>query len=150
MKVLLHSEKSPVCSQLTFYFLTRLLQNGNITNPSNATLPICKLFTLYFQNRPYPMFLPQLGFAAIINNLRSQVPNTADDVQALRSALETVGFNVKCYDDCNVQVKFKFFHSRGIFFRYIFYYFTISPQYENATLPSLCIYEKLDYLLNFM
>ena len=63
------------------------------------------LFTLYFQDKPYPMFQPQLGFAAIINNLHSQVPDTADDVQALRAALETVGFNVKCYDDCNVQVK---------------------------------------------
>ena len=61
------------------------------------------------------MFQPQLGFAAIINNLHSQVPDTADDVQALRAALETVGFNVKCYDDCNVRVKFRFFQLREIF-----------------------------------
>ena len=61
------------------------------------------------------MFHPQLGFAAIINNLRSQIPDTADDVQALRAALETVGFNVKCYDDCNAQVKFRFFQWREIF-----------------------------------
>ena len=89
-----------VVNQYNFLFVNRLLQNGNITNP------ICKLFTLYFQDRRYPMFHPQLGFVVIVNNLRSQVPHTAHDVQALRSALETVGFNVKCYDDCNVQVNF--------------------------------------------
>ena len=50
------------------------------------------------------MTLPELGHAIIINNLRSQAPDTVSDVQALRAALETVGFNVECYDDCNVQV----------------------------------------------
>ena len=50
------------------------------------------------------MDLPDLGHAVIINNLRSQVPETSEDVDALRAALEAVGFNVKCYDDCNVQV----------------------------------------------
>ena len=79
-----------VVNQYNFLFVNRLLQNANITNP------ICKLFTLYFQDRRYPMFHPQLGFVVIVNNLRSQVPHTAHDVQALRSALETVGFNVKC------------------------------------------------------
>lgn len=50
------------------------------------------------------MDLPDLGYAVIINNLRSQVPETSKDVEALSSALEVVGLNVKCYDDCNVQV----------------------------------------------
>ena len=49
------------------------------------------------------MDLPDLGYAVIISNLRSQVPETSKDVEALTAALEAVGFNVKCYDDCNVQ-----------------------------------------------
>ena len=53
------------------------------------------------------MDLPDLGFAVIINNLRSQVPEPSKDVEALRAALETVGFNVKSYDDCNVQVSLR-------------------------------------------
>ena len=55
------------------------------------------------------MNLRELGFAVIINNLRSENPDTAVDVQALTAALETVGFKVKCYDDCNAQVSLRFF-----------------------------------------
>ena len=50
------------------------------------------------------MTLRELGYVIIISNLTSQIPNASEDVQALRAALETVGFNVKCYNDCNVQV----------------------------------------------
>ena len=55
------------------------------------------------------MTQPNLGHVVIINNLRSKVPDTAGDVHALRAALETVGFNVKCYDDCNKQVHWLLF-----------------------------------------
>ena len=64
----------------------------------------------------------ELGQAIIINNLRSQAPDTVSDVHALRAALETVGFNVKCYDDCNVQVSA------------LYYDFTLlyqSPKFKN-------------------
>ena len=50
------------------------------------------------------MTLRELGYVVIINNLRSQIPKAFEDVQALRTALELVGFNVKCYNDCDVQV----------------------------------------------
>ena len=57
----------------------------------------------------------ELGHAIIINNLKCQAPDTVSDVHALRAALETVGFNVKCYDDCNIQVYYS-----GRFVTYIF------------------------------
>ena len=57
----------------------------------------------------------ELGHANIIKNLRSQAPDTVSDVHTLRAALETVGFNVKCYYDCNVQVYYS-----GRFVMYIF------------------------------
>ena len=47
---------------------------------------------------------PDLGNVIIFNNLRSQVPEISNDVEALKAALEAVGFSVKSYDDCNVQV----------------------------------------------
>ena len=62
------------------------------------------------------MDLPDLGYAVIINNLRSQVPETSKDVEALRAALETVGFNVKSYDDCNVQVSLRQLDSTSVRF----------------------------------
>ena len=65
------------------------------------------------------MVHPQLGLLIIINNLRSQVPESAEDVEALRVAMETVGFTVKCYDDCNVQIhKTNVFHGVGIILSY--------------------------------
>ena len=50
---------------------------------------------------------PNLGFTFIINNLKSQIPDSDADVQSLKTALETIGFDVQCYDDCSVQVNLR-------------------------------------------
>ena len=51
------------------------------------------------------MNLPILGNVFIINNLRTEVPNTVDDVEVLDEALRTAGFNVKIHNDCTAQVR---------------------------------------------
>ena len=50
------------------------------------------------------MSLPYLGYAVVINNLSSDVEHWVLDVECIKSALDTVGFQVKAYNDCNVQV----------------------------------------------
>ena len=46
----------------------------------------------------------KLGHAVIVNTLKAELPRTVQDVIAVKNALETVGFTVKCYDECTVQV----------------------------------------------
>ena len=50
------------------------------------------------------MTLPELGYVIMINNFRPEIPDTYKDIQALRAALETVGFNVTDFFDCSVEV----------------------------------------------
>ena len=56
------------------------------------------------QHQPYPMVLPKLGHAVLLNNLATDLPDTVADVEALRSTLETIGFKVKIEKDLNFQV----------------------------------------------
>ena len=50
------------------------------------------------------MTLPELGYVIMLINLRPDVPDTCKDVPALKAALETVGFGVRYYNDCSVEV----------------------------------------------
>ena len=50
------------------------------------------------------MNLPRLGHAIIINNVSSSIPESETDVQKLKEAYETVGFDVYVYRNCTVQV----------------------------------------------
>ena len=59
------------------------------------------------------MNLPILGNVFIINNLRTEVPNTVDDAEVLDAALRTVGFNVKIHNDCTVQVRVHYHPQRS-------------------------------------
>ena len=52
------------------------------------------------------MKLPRLGSAVIINNLALEVPDTVQDVKALSSTLETIGFEVESHNGLNAQVIF--------------------------------------------
>ena len=65
------------------------------------------MFYIY-QEKPYPLSQPNLGHAFVINNLASEVPSWVVDEECLKSAMETVGFQVKAYKDCNVKVIFSF------------------------------------------
>ena len=56
------------------------------------------------QDAAYPMDLPKLGHAIIINNIASEMPGTNEDVKALTEAYETVGFEVQVHQNCSVQV----------------------------------------------
>ena len=47
---------------------------------------------------------PNLGYAVVINNLSSDVQHWVVDAASINSAQDTVGFQVKAYNDCNVQV----------------------------------------------
>ena len=53
------------------------------------------------------MSKPYLGYAVVINNLSSDVRHWVLDAECIKSALDTVGFRVKAYNDCNVQVSSK-------------------------------------------
>ena len=51
------------------------------------------------------MILPELGHAVILNNLEIEIPETVQDVEALRSVLKTIGFKVTSYKDKNSRVR---------------------------------------------
>ena len=53
------------------------------------------------------MNLQWLGFAMIVNNMTLDVPDTVQDMKALSSALETIGFEVKFQNGLNAQVTFQ-------------------------------------------
>ena len=50
------------------------------------------------------MSQPNLGYAVVINNLLSDIEYWVFDAECIKSALDRVGFQVKAYNDCNVQV----------------------------------------------
>ena len=50
------------------------------------------------------MDLPNLGHAVIVNNVAEEMPGSQVDVEALRSAYQTVGFDVRVHNDCSEQV----------------------------------------------
>ena len=59
-------------------------------------------FTL--QDKPYPMLLPRLGHAVIVNNVASEMPGSNEDVEALKATYQTIGFDVQVHSDCDAQV----------------------------------------------
>ena len=61
-----------------------------------------------FQDEPYPINLPKLGHAVIINNIASEMPGSKEDVKALKDAYKTVGFDVQVHENCAVQVSCNF------------------------------------------
>ena len=42
-------------------------------------------FTNFSQDKPYPMLLPNLGHAVIINNVVDEMPGSMEDIQALKT-----------------------------------------------------------------
>ena len=50
------------------------------------------------------MTLRRLGHAVILNNIASELPGSRLDVEALKNAYETVGFDVQVHEDCSAQV----------------------------------------------
>ena len=52
------------------------------------------------------MDLPNLGHAVIVNNVAEEMPGSQADVEALRSAYQKVGFDVRVHNDCSEQVKY--------------------------------------------
>ena len=50
------------------------------------------------------MTLPRLGHAIIVNNIASEMPGSLCDVEALKAAYETVGFDVQVHNDCGEKV----------------------------------------------
>ena len=50
------------------------------------------------------MNLPRLGHAVIVNNVASEMQGSQKDVAALKAAYETIGFDVRVYNDCSAQV----------------------------------------------
>ena len=51
---------------------------------------------------------PHLGQAVIVNNIHSEMPGSAIDVEALVETLEKVGFEVTVHNDCDVRVRHVF------------------------------------------
>ena len=50
------------------------------------------------------MSLPNLGHAVIINNVLDEMPGSTEDVDALKTTYEKVGFKVQVHTNCSVQV----------------------------------------------
>ena len=51
-----------------------------------------KFILAFEQDAPYPMNLPKLGHAVIVNNVAKEMPGSMNDVKALEAAFKTVGF----------------------------------------------------------
>ena len=51
------------------------------------------------------MTLPKLGHAVIINNVLAEMPGSMEDVKALKTIYEKVGFQVTVHTNCTAQVK---------------------------------------------
>ena len=51
------------------------------------------------------MDLPKLGHAVIVNNVAEEMPGSQVDVEALKSAYQTVGFDVHVHNNCTDSVK---------------------------------------------
>ena len=45
-----------------------------------------------------------MGYAVIINNVNTEMPQTKNDVQQMNSALEDIGFEVQIYNDLTRRV----------------------------------------------
>ena len=58
-----------------------------------------------FQDTPYPMYLPRMGLAIIINIVAAEMPGSLADVEALQVAYKDVGFEVYSYSDCTIEVR---------------------------------------------
>ena len=56
------------------------------------------------KDETYPMNLPRLGHAVIINNVAKEMPDVERDINTLKDAYETVVFNVQVHEDLSVQV----------------------------------------------
>ena len=50
------------------------------------------------------MYLRKLGYAVLINNLATEIPDTTKDIETLRSALKRTGFMVSSRNNLNYQV----------------------------------------------
>ncbi len=53
---------------------------------------------------PYPMTLPKLGHAIIVNNVERDFPGSTLDVDAMTRAFEEMGLEVDDYPLCNQKV----------------------------------------------
>ena len=54
------------------------------------------------------MNLPNLGHAVIINNVVGEMPGSMQDVQALKTTYEKIGFKVQVHTNCTSQVNLLF------------------------------------------
>ena len=50
------------------------------------------------------MNLPNLGHAVIINNVVEEMPGSMQDVKALKTTYEKIGFKVQVHTNCAAQV----------------------------------------------
>ena len=53
------------------------------------------------------MTRPILGHAVIINNVVDEMPGSMEDVKALKTTYEKVGFNVQVHTRCTAQVNLR-------------------------------------------
>ena len=63
-----------------------------------------KNLAFIFEVKSYPMSLPRLGNAVIINNISSSMPGSEIDVRALKESFQNVGFEVHVCRDSNDKV----------------------------------------------
>lgn len=59
---------------------------------------------MYFQ-LCYPLQSPRVGISMILSGAPKDGPGALTDMKTLRTAYETVGFDVLCSQDCSAQVR---------------------------------------------
>ena len=81
-----------------------------------------KFILVFEQDAPYPMNLPKLGHAVIVNNVAKEMPGSMNDVKALEAAFRTVGFGVEVHTNmtkivCNLAIDnwYRFWYSIVLF-----------------------------------
>ena len=62
------------------------------------------MYLFHREKKAYPMNLSRLGNAFVINNVASLMPDSKKDVAVLQDMLDTVGFDVHIYEDCDEKV----------------------------------------------
>ena len=72
---------------------------------------------------------PRLGHAVIVNNVASEMEGSQKDVAALKAAYETIGFDVRIYNDCTAQV----FYFKNIINVWFWFQWGIQAFWETPT-----------------
>ena len=91
--------------KIYFILVQDQLQKVNFFVTDTRVFFISKIRPVVFQDKPYSMTNPHLGFTVIVNNVAFEISDSVEDQDVLSRSLQTMGYTTKSYSDCNVQVR---------------------------------------------